>query len=78
MRDHLSNKYMKADEVGKADDHEILVRELADRLVRMGWLTPDSEGLRQMIEDLRNGSDDQLAGFIAACDRRIADPPCCG
>ena len=69
---------MNADEARKADDHEVLVRELADRLVRMGWLTPDSEGLRQMIENLRNGSDDQLAGLVAACDRRIANPPRCG
>jgi hypothetical protein len=69
---------MNANEIPTADAHERLVLELADRLVRMRWITPNSTGLQQMIENLRNASEDQLTGLIVACDRRIADPPCCG
>jgi hypothetical protein len=69
---------MNVNKVTTADAHERLVLELADRLVRMRWLTPSSVDLQQMIQNLRGASDDQLTGLIAACDRHIADPQCCG
>ncbi len=64
--------------VPTADPHKLLVQQLADRLVRMGWFTPYSPGFQQMIENLRNGSDDGLKGLITACDRHLAGPPSCG
>jgi hypothetical protein len=65
---------MKTNEVPEMNPHELLVQQLAERLVKMGWLTANSAGMRQMMENLRNGADDQLRGLIAACERRIANP----
>jgi hypothetical protein len=69
---------MNANKVTTADAHERLVLKLADRLVTMRWLAPNSVARQQVVQNLSNASDEQLTGLIAACDRHIADPPCCG
>ena len=69
---------MKQDGLLEAETHDELVRGLANRLVTMEWLTPDSDDARQFAENQREVPNDQLRGLIAACDRCIADPPCCG
>jgi hypothetical protein len=68
---------MNANKVTTADAHEHLVLELADRLVRMRWLTANSADLQHVIQNLSSASDEQLTGLIAACDRHIANPPRC-
>ncbi len=69
---------MNSNEAPRVEAHELLAQELAQRVVKMGRLAPHSEGLVQAIENFRSASDDQLEGLIAACDQRIAHPPCCG
>lgn len=62
---------------GPVPEKEALLKDLAERLVRMGWFVAGSDGLDGTINFLHQASDDQLRGLIAACDRRIANPPRC-
>lgn len=65
------------DSDGPVPEKEALLKDLAERLVRMGWFVAGSDGLDGTINFLRQASDDQLGGLIAACDRKIANPPHC-
>jgi hypothetical protein len=58
-------------------EREALLKDLAERLVRMGWFVAGSEGLDDTINFLRQAPDDQVRGLIAACERKIANPPRC-
>ncbi len=56
---------------------EALLKDLAARLVRMGWFVAGSEGLEGTINVLRQARDDQLKGLIAPSDRKVASAPRC-
>lgn len=58
-------------------EKEALLKDLAERLVRMSWFVAGSDGLNGTINFLRQAPADQLRGLIAACDRRIANPHRC-
>ena len=62
---------------GPAAEKEALLKDLAERLVRMGWFVAGSEGLEGTINLFRQAPDDQLKGLIAACDCKIANPTRC-
>ncbi len=61
-----------------SSSRDALLAELADRLVRMGWFTAGSPGLAGTLDFLRQAPEDQLQGLVKACERHLADPPCCG
>jgi len=57
---------------------EALLGQLADKLIQMGWFSTGSPGVRAIMDNLRQAPEDQIQGLIEACERRIANPPCCG
>lgn len=57
---------------------EVLLEQLAEKLVQMGWLSSGSPGVRAIMDNFRQAPEDQILGLIEACERRIADPPRCG
>lgn len=59
-------------------EKEVLLGQLADKLVQMGWLSSGSPGVRAIMDNFRQAPEDQILGLIEACERRIADPPRCG
>jgi hypothetical protein len=56
---------------------DVLLHELTDKIIRLGWLVPESAGVRGIRNFFSNASEDTLKDLIAASERRIANPPRC-
>ncbi|MBI4328054.1 MAG: hypothetical protein HY674_22715 [Chloroflexi bacterium] len=57
---------------------EMLLRELAEKLVQRGLVDADSPGQRTVIDNFRQLPEDQIRTFIKALERRIAGQAGCG
>ncbi len=57
---------------------EVLLVQLADKLVQTGWLSIGSPGVQAILDIFRQAPEVQIQGLIEACERRIANPPACG
>jgi hypothetical protein len=59
------------------ENKKLLIRQLGDKLVQMGWFVADSPGLRGTLDFLSQAPEEQIQGLIKACERRMAEPVCC-
>jgi hypothetical protein len=57
---------------------ELLLQQLGDKLVAIGWFAADSPGLRGTLDFLKQASEEQIQGLIIAFERRLTEPDSCG
>jgi hypothetical protein len=60
------------------ENKELLLQQLGDKLVAIGWFAADSPGLRGTLDFLKQGSKEQIQDLTKAFERRLKEPDSCG